>query len=744
MLSIVVLAGCGYSPPPPTSPQTAATPQPTAPAPTPPPPPPANASLGEIAPVTLITGTTAQVPIKIERGGQTGPVKVEVAGLTPDFTVKPLEIPADKSEGVLELSASPKLGEQETKAALTVSTTLGGKKLDRPLAVTVPKLNLPAFQPAPSVLLTPGGSKTVEVVLDRNGAGGVVDLKVEGGPAKVTVKPGRIDANDNKSKVQISAAADAPDSKDPVTLGVDFLGRKITVQIPVEVDRTPFRVQAQQAIHIRPGEKKRITLPVERRSYQGELKIEPSDLPAGVRVAKVEFSADKRTVALDIVAEENAKENVRTARVTAKGGDAAQSDAMVVRVVREEEGFLPKDIFNDPGMPLLRRGSFGGRLTAKSKKALLEAFGGTEQSEAAVLKGLAWLAKHQQADGHWPLKDYHKVDGCDCHDASEEKVNEDEVAGTALGVLPFLGAGVGVDRCPEEPEELGDYQATVRKAILYLIDKQAKSKDPAVDGRLSGNMYAHAAGTIALCEAYGISSDRQKEKLKLPAQRAIKYIAESQHKDGGWRYGPKQPGDMSAVAWQFLAIRSGQLAGLTIGSDPLIRAERFVDSCAAGPEGKEKSQYCYMPGEGAKTARPSLTAAGLLTREYLGRWKKDNENLAEGCKLIMQNLPPEGGGAIGSIYFYYYATQVLHHMEGADFDLWNLRMREHLIRTQEKAGHKEGSWSPAGSDWGSGGGRIYTTSLALMTLEVYYRHLPMYRTGSAAKKSKTAAEESEE
>jgi hypothetical protein len=79
------------------------------------------------------------------------------------------------------------------------------------------------------------------------------------------------------------------------------------------------------------------------------------------------------------------------------------------------------------------------------------------------------------------------------------------------------------------------------------------------------------------------------------------------------------------------------------------------------------------------------------------------------------------------LYYYYYATQVLHHMEGMDWDLWNHYMREHLLRTQIKEGHATGSWDAEGADWGARGGRLYSTSLALMTLQVYYRHLPMYR-----------------
>jgi len=417
---------------------------------------------------------------------------------------------------------------------------------------------------------------------------------------------------------------------------------------------------------------------------------------------------------------------------------------MIIRVRREEQGFLPKEITADPELfPLLRRGSFGGRLTARSKQALLEAYGGTPESEAAVMRGLRWLADHQRADGSWPLKEYDKgIEGCNCRDPKfEEKVVDSDVAGTAFGVLPFLGAGVSLDKCPEEPPELAEYQKRVRAAIAFLVKKQTHSKKPTEDGRLDSNMYAHAVATIALCEAYGLSSEDWQNKVRIPAQKAIKYIANAQHKDGGWRYGPNQPGDMSAVAWQFLAIRSGQLAGMNIERSPLLRAERFVDSCAAGPEGAEMSQYSYMPGEGPKSARPSLTAAGLLTRQYLLKWKKDHPDLLAGCKVLMQNLPPEAGTTLGPIYYYYYATQVLHHMEGSDFDLWNYRMREHLIRTQEKEGHRAGSWNPAGTDWGAQGGRLYATSMALMTLQVYYRHLPMYRPVIRTGRSAAAADE---
>ena len=275
-------------------------------------------------------------------------------------------------------------------------------------------------------------------------------------------------------------------------------------------------------------------------------------------------------------------------------------------------------------------------------------------------------------------------------------------------------------RAPKDPPVLESYMLVVERGLIFLARNQVRSKD-SKDGFLGGSMYAHAIATQALCEAYGLSRG---DRLRIHAQLAIKYRLNSQHEaGGGWWYKPREAGDMSVTAWVFLAIRSAQLSGIDVLKPPLTRAGRFVDSCAAGPEDAKTSRYAYQPG---REATLTMTAAGLLTRQYLG-WNKDHPDLIAGCQYLMENLPPESGSSLGRIYYYYHATQVLHHMEGPEFDLWNYRMREHLIRTQEPSGHQVGSWNPQGTDRGERGGRMYATALSLLTLQVYYRHLPMYR-----------------
>lgn len=718
--------GCGKPPPP-----TVQTPAPPV---TPPPPPPAPPAakpepkpiqLAQLKELTLWPGQTVPVELKVERNGNDGPVQVLVEGLPAGLSAKPVAIEAPASVGPLTLTADLALGDVELAAKLSVTISIGQLKASQPLPVKVPKLNLPRFAPAAEVLLQPGTSLTVELGFQRNGYQGPAELTVEPGLPQLTCKVASLTPTMEATRLEVAAAPETPVGVHVVRVATQFYGRKIVGEVPVKVEARPFQVKTFRVVTLRPGETQRVEVPIERGSYQGPLQLQAESLPEGVTIKNAEVSAGQKQVTLE-VAVAKITPCVRSTKIVSKAGHLTSSDPIVIRVASPDATYLPPALSNsqENSEVLLRRGSIGGRLTTESKQALLEFYGGTAESEAAVLRGLRWLATHQQADGSWPLNAYGKnIANCNCQTEFEKSVDEGDMTGTAFGVLPFLGAGVVHNRSPQSPPELATYREVVKKALTFLAKKQVRSQDPKdkQDGYLGGSMYAHAAGTIALCEAYGLSGE---ESLRTKAQLALKYLLQAQHqKGGGWRYEPGQEGDLSVTGWVILAVRSAQLAGLRVLQDPLIRAGRFVDNCAAGPEGLKKSRYGYQPGTPENVA---LSAAGLLSRQYLG-WAKDDRQLEAGSKYLMANLPPESGEALGPIYYYYYATQVLHHLEGENFDLWNHRMREHLIRSQEKTGHAAGSWNPQGADWGQRGGRMYATSMALITLQVYYRHLPMYR-----------------
>ena len=54
-------------------------------------------------------------------------------------------------------------------------------------------------------------------------------------------------------------------------------------------------------------------------------------------------------------------------------------------------------------------------------------------------------------------------------------------------------------------------------------------------------------------------------------------------------------------------------------------------------------------------------------------------------------------------------------------------MRDYLINNQATQGHEYGSWW-FDDPYSIPGGRLYVTSLSILTLEVYYRYLPIYST----------------
>lgn len=227
-------------------------------------------------------------------------------------------------------------------------------------------------------------------------------------------------------------------------------------------------------------------------------------------------------------------------------------------------------------------------------------------------------------------------------------------------------------------------------------------------------MYSHGIAAIALCEAYGMSRDPE---LREPAQRAIDFIVEAQHDAGGWRYHPKQPGDTSVMGWQIMALKSGQMAELKIPQDTLDKAEQWLRKTAAGT-GNMLGRFGYQNAHG----QPAMTAEALLCLEYLGADRSD-PHLTGGADYMLTQLPKHGQL---TSYYWYYGTQAMYHMQGEYWSQWNNALHEMLLETQVKDGPMAGTWTPR-DNWEKSGGRIYATSLRLLMLEVYYRHLPLYQ-----------------
>lgn len=383
------------------------------------------------------------------------------------------------------------------------------------------------------------------------------------------------------------------------------------------------------------------------------------------------------------------------------------------------DGMLTSDLTGAGGA--LEGTALGGR-SAAAKKQLLREAGGTPGSEAAVALGLKWLALHQNPDGSWSL-DHRRAPQCraQCGNPGERQLPV-PFGATALALLPFLGAG--------HTHQEGDYRQAVDRGLGYLLRGARVSGNRGSLADPGGNYYSHGLCTIVLCEAYAMTSD---PRLKAPAQLLINEIVHAQDPiGGGWRYRSRQPGDTSVLGWQFMALKSAHLAGLQVPPVTVQRASAFLDSVA--DEQGFKFRYQAIPssmgtGGSAPTReyqyRKSTSAVGLLCRMYLG-WPRDDSRLADGIEYL-NRTGPSLATKRPDVYFDYYATQVMRHFGGAPWERWNDRLRDKVIALQATEGHETGSWYTQGR-YDAAGGRLYCTSLATMILEVYYRHLPIFKS----------------
>lgn len=362
--------------------------------------------------------------------------------------------------------------------------------------------------------------------------------------------------------------------------------------------------------------------------------------------------------------------------------------------------------------------------TPGMKKVLLTLYGGTPGTEAAVLEGLRWLKRTQnKKDGSWQMNHRSRASRNSGPWRVSSSRHENRAAATAMALMAYQGANhIG---------KKGEFKTTVLRgwrALLKMQD-QRKGKFTAKNGYTNAEMYTHALCTIALCEMYAMTRE---SKYLIPAQKAVDFCVQTQLDDGGWKYNwPNQRSDLSVTGWVVMALQSARMAGIKVPEKTFEKIEKLLDDVARD----EGAQYVYEPRENSNTS-PALTAVGLLCRQYLG-WKKDDPRLVRGVNYLLDNYPlsyakPEKDAFDPEtiyppdVYYWYYISQVAHHMGSDHWTRWNKVMREEVPKHQvKKSGTDKGSWDPKDDRWAMGG-RHYVTCLSIYMLEVYYRHMPLY------------------
>ncbi len=359
----------------------------------------------------------------------------------------------------------------------------------------------------------------------------------------------------------------------------------------------------------------------------------------------------------------------------------------------------------DPDLPETYADRF-----AEDRDALVEKRGGSAQTERAVHAALGWLATAQSQNGGWDASRYGAGAARMVLDQDRRGAGaEADMGVTGLALLAFLGSG--------HTHTGGDYTHEVAGGLEYLRQRQRVDGSLYGDAQLFARMYCHSMATFAVCEALALTKD---ERLEPMARAAVRYTLSMQHPtDGGWRYRRGDQGDTSQLGWQLMTLKSAQLAGIEIPLTTWTRVDRFLRRVRRGNAG---GLAAYRPNSSMSR---SMTAEALFCRQLQhDRQLSELSDAAieEAITAITEELP---SASRRNLYFWYYATLALHRNQNHSpaaaeaWDAWNHALTTSLLTTQQG----DGSWD-VNTAWGGCGGRVYTTALSALCLEVYYRYNP--------------------
>jgi hypothetical protein len=340
---------------------------------------------------------------------------------------------------------------------------------------------------------------------------------------------------------------------------------------------------------------------------------------------------------------------------------------------------------------------FANRTGSAKQEALLRT-GGSAQTEAAVEAALRYLVSLQRDDGAWdPRASGAGIERSPLGTSRGNAGSRAETALTGLALLSLMGAG--------HTHQQGEFSDNVYRGLAFLIRSQK------ADGSFAGNSsvyeatYCHGMAALAVGEAAAITRD---SSAILSAQRAIAYTQRLQHPTtGGWRYTEGDPGDLSQLGWQAMVLDAGHRAGIALDPRSVTGVQRFLHSVRMGSYGGLAS---YRRGEAPSR---TMTAEALATRLLIGQQVPPQE-IAEAERYLLQQPP---GVSQDNYYYWYYATLALHQLQDDAWTQWNQSLTQRLLSTQRA----DGSWS-TDTVWGGYGGTVYTTSMAALCLETYYRH----------------------
>jgi hypothetical protein len=317
----------------------------------------------------------------------------------------------------------------------------------------------------------------------------------------------------------------------------------------------------------------------------------------------------------------------------------------------------------------------------------------TPETDAAIQRGLKYLANTQSSDGYWQ--------------AGSGWGGGYPTAMTSLAGLALLAGG-------NTPTE-GEYSRNVSRAIDHLLQTANRNRDSGVIARLEVEqscMHGHGFAMLFLGEAYGMERDKTRQNnIRLVLERAIRLTGGSQSAAGGWLYQPNSGGDEGSVTvTQIQGLRSCRNAGIKVPKTIIDRACNYIRD-SAQPDGG----IAYRVGMSG--SQPPITCAAVAVMYSAGQYEnKVAVGALEYVKRMVKTNPARLDGG-HKFYAMLYAAQAMYLSSDENWNMYFPRTRDDLLRTQMR----DGSWS------GDGVGTVYGTAIACTVLQLPYANLPIFQ-----------------
>ncbi len=294
---------------------------------------------------------------------------------------------------------------------------------------------------------------------------------------------------------------------------------------------------------------------------------------------------------------------------------------------------------------------------------------------------------------------------------------------TSLAIMAIASTGHrATDKTPEG--------RALSKALDYILNERLQNKDGYFGRHDGSRMYGHGITTLMLGEMLGMGVSEEHDRLiRKRLEKAVDLIKESQepkehpkssyHK-GGWRYEPSSnDADLSVTVWQVMALRSAKNAGMDIPKKVINDAALYIKRTHNARKGSTGAgliePFAYQP---RGRAEYSTAAAGVLALQVCGYY--ETPEVKGAVDWLLKNGPEWRR----NWFFYgtYYYAQGLYQRGGSYATQAQRKVRAILMSQQRR----DGSWeSHHGQE--KSAGKVYSTSLGILSLSVHYHFLPIYQ-----------------